>query len=165
MIAGCTSVSAVLDLPLARRPSTSVHAVAMEDGDSLAPALSAGGQAARDLREAGAREAGAEVLAGRCGGHQACLGRLVGVQEPRPVPNGAIFHSSLMIRPPPSGPASPLPLPSPLPPHTRALLPPSGPASPAAAAVPPPLPLKPYSRLKLDEGTDLLLKCFNDHLI
>ena len=37
MIAGCTSVSAVLDLPLARRPSTSVHAVAMEDGDSSAP--------------------------------------------------------------------------------------------------------------------------------
>ena len=53
----------------------------MGDGDSLALALSAGGQAARDLREAGAREAGAEVLAGGCGGHQTCLGRPVGVVE------------------------------------------------------------------------------------
>ena len=53
----------------------------MGDGDSLAPALPAGGAAARDLREAGAREAGAEVLAGGCDGHQACLGRLFDVAE------------------------------------------------------------------------------------
>ena len=81
MLPGCTSVSAALDLSLARRPSTNVRPLAMGDGDSLAPALSAGGQAARDLREAGAREAGAEVLAGGCGGHQTCLGRPVGVVE------------------------------------------------------------------------------------
>ena len=81
MIAGCTSVSAALKLPLARRPSTSVRLLAMGDGDSPAPAVPAGGPAARDLREAGAREAGAEVLAGRCGGHQACLGRLFDVAE------------------------------------------------------------------------------------
>ena len=81
MVAGCTSVSAVLDLPLARRPSTSVRLLAMGDGDSLAPALSAGGPAPRGLTSAGAREAGAEVLAGGCGGHQACLGRLFDVAE------------------------------------------------------------------------------------
>ena len=81
MVAGCTSVSAVLDLPLARRPSTSVRLLAMGDGGSLAPALPAGGAAARDLREAGAREAGAEVLAGGCDGHQACLGRLFDAAE------------------------------------------------------------------------------------
>ena len=80
MIAGCTSVSAALKLPLARRPSTSVRLLAMGDGDSPAAALPAGG-AARDFREAGAREAGAEVLAGGCGGHQACLGRLFDVVE------------------------------------------------------------------------------------
>ena len=81
MVAGCTSVSAVLDLPLARRPSTSVRLLAMGDGDSPAAAVPAGGPAARDLREAGAREAGAEVLAGGCDGHQACLGRLFDVAE------------------------------------------------------------------------------------
>ena len=74
-------MSAVLDLPLARRPSTSVRLLAMGDGDSPAAALPAGGPAARDLREAGAREAGAEVLAGGCDGHQACLGRLFDVVE------------------------------------------------------------------------------------
>ena len=81
MIAGCTSVSAVLKLPLARRPSTSVCLLAMGDGDSPAPAVPVGGLAAHDLREAGAREAGAEVLAGGCDGHQACLGRLFDVAE------------------------------------------------------------------------------------
>ena len=81
MIAGCTSVSAALKLPLARRPSTSVRLLAMGDGDSPAPALSAGGLAARGLTGVGAREAGAEVLAGRCDGYRACLGRLVDVAE------------------------------------------------------------------------------------
>ena len=74
-------MSAALDLSLARRPSTNVRPPTMGDGDSLAPALSVGGPAARGLTGAGAREAGAEVLAGRCGGHQACLGRLVDVAE------------------------------------------------------------------------------------
>ena len=121
----------------------------MGDGDSPAPASSAGGRAARDLREV---EAEAEVLAGGCGGHQTCPGRPVGVQEPRPVPNGAIFHSSLMIRPPP-GPASPLPLPSPLPPtHMHFSLPP--PRPPLPLPFPHALPLMPYSRLKHDEKTD-----------
>ena len=109
------------------------------------------GWAARDLREAGAREAEAEMLAGGCGGHQTCRGRPVGVPE-GPVPNGAIFHSSLMIRPPP-GPASPLPLPSPLPPtHMHFSLPP--PRPPLPLPFPHALPLMPYSRLKHDEGTD-----------
>ena len=84
VLPGCTSVSAALDLSLARRPSANVRPPTMGDGDSLAPALSAGGPTrptARGLTGAGAREAGAEVLAGRCGGHQACLGRLVDVAE------------------------------------------------------------------------------------
>ena len=54
------------------------------------------GRAARDLREAGARGAEAEVLAGGCGGHRTCLGRPVGVPEGS-VPNGAtssIAHHS-----------------------------------------------------------------------
>ena len=55
MLPGCTSVSAALDLSLARRPSTNVRPLAMGDGDSLAPALSAGGPAARGLTGVGAR--------------------------------------------------------------------------------------------------------------
>ena len=54
------------------------------------------GRAARNLREAGARGAEAEVLAGGCGGHQTCPGRPVGVPEGS-VLNGAtssIAHHS-----------------------------------------------------------------------
>ena len=135
----------------ASRAGSSIRLLETGDGDSPAPASSVGGRAARDLREAGAREAEAEMLAGGCGGHQTCRGRPVGVPE-GPVPNGAIFHSSLMIRPP-RRPASPLPLPSPLPPpHTHFSLPP--PRPPLPLPFPHALPLMPYSRLKHDEGTD-----------